>query len=123
VRMHNLEIFEDIFGRTGPRAHQLQASMRAIAAHGQGVVVLLRTTGELQFSERVARSAQRDQPGKDVVLREYGIGAQVLVDLGVKDIILLTNSRRHLMIALEGYGLNVVEERTIPPLPDNRSST
>ena len=46
-------------------------------------------------------------------LRDYGIGAQILLDLGVKNMILLTN-RRRTVIGLEGYGLNIVEQRPIP---------
>jgi 3,4-dihydroxy 2-butanone 4-phosphate synthase / GTP cyclohydrolase II len=46
-------------------------------------------------------------------LRDYGIGAQILLDLGVKNMILLTNSRRT-VIGLEGYGLNIIEQRPIP---------
>jgi 3,4-dihydroxy 2-butanone 4-phosphate synthase/GTP cyclohydrolase II len=45
-------------------------------------------------------------------LRDYGIGAQILVDLGVKDMILLSNHERTI-IGLEGYGLNIVEQRKI----------
>ena len=47
------------------------------------------------------------------VLRDYGIGAQILLDLGVKDMILLTN-RRRTVVGLEGYGLNIIEQRPIP---------
>jgi 3,4-dihydroxy 2-butanone 4-phosphate synthase/GTP cyclohydrolase II len=46
-------------------------------------------------------------------LRDYGIGAQILLDLGVKDMILLSN-RRRTIIGLEGYGLNIVQQRPIP---------
>jgi 3,4-dihydroxy 2-butanone 4-phosphate synthase/GTP cyclohydrolase II len=114
VRMHTMAIFEDLFGRTGARSLQLQSAMREIGAHGSGVVVLLRPTAQMLFSEVIASASMQKEPVKDVVLREYGIGAQILVDLGVKNMILLTNSRRHLMVGLEGYGLNVVAERPIP---------
>ena len=46
-------------------------------------------------------------------LRDYGVGAQILTELGVQDMILLTNSH-HTLIALDGYGLSVVGERPIP---------
>jgi 3,4-dihydroxy 2-butanone 4-phosphate synthase/GTP cyclohydrolase II len=114
VRMHNMSIFDDMFGRAGPRSNALQAAMMEIGKAGNGVVVLLRHSHSGAFSELMA------PPPSDgnVILREYGIGAQILVDLGVKDMILLTNSRSHLMVGLEGYGLNVVEERPIPPFPE-----
>jgi 3,4-dihydroxy 2-butanone 4-phosphate synthase/GTP cyclohydrolase II len=52
------------------------------------------------------------QPRAEPALRDYGIGAQILVDLGVKDMILLSNHERTI-VGLEGYGLNVVEQRKI----------
>jgi 3,4-dihydroxy 2-butanone 4-phosphate synthase/GTP cyclohydrolase II len=53
---------------------------------------------------------QKERP--EPALRDYGIGAQILVDLGVKDMILLSNHERTI-VGLEGYGLNVVEQRKI----------
>jgi 3,4-dihydroxy 2-butanone 4-phosphate synthase/GTP cyclohydrolase II len=50
--------------------------------------------------------------GMDMDLRSYGIGAQILADLGVHDMVLLTNSHRN-VVAIEGYGLNIVGERPI----------
>jgi 3,4-dihydroxy 2-butanone 4-phosphate synthase/GTP cyclohydrolase II len=46
-------------------------------------------------------------------LRNYGIGAQILADLGIHDMVLLTNSHRH-VVGIEGYGINIVGERPIP---------
>jgi len=115
VRMHTMAIFDDFFGRLGPRAHLFQAAMREIGRVGCGVIVLLRHTQSIAYSEIMAFPPE---PGSDIVLREYGIGAQILVDLGVKDMILLTNSRRHLMVGLEGYGLNVSAERSVPVLSE-----
>jgi 3,4-dihydroxy 2-butanone 4-phosphate synthase/GTP cyclohydrolase II len=114
VRMHLINMPEDLFGSVGPRGHQLQAAMREIGNHGAGVVVLLRPS--VPHGLEVA-PPKPDQPQTDVVLREYGTGAQILVDLGVKDMVLLTNSKRHTVIGLDGYGLNVVSERPIPPFP------
>ena len=47
-------------------------------------------------------------------LRDYGVGAQILLDLGVSDMILLSNTQKRTIVALEGYGLKVVEQRPIP---------
>jgi 3,4-dihydroxy 2-butanone 4-phosphate synthase/GTP cyclohydrolase II len=65
--------------------------------------------------EALARRSE-PQPAdvSDTVLRNYGIGAQILLDLGIRDLILLTNSRPHTLVALEGFGLNIVEERGFP---------
>jgi 3,4-dihydroxy 2-butanone 4-phosphate synthase/GTP cyclohydrolase II len=62
------------------------------------------------LSERVAllHGSKRPQP----VLRDYGIGAQILVDLGVRDMILLSNTTRT-VVGLEGYGLNIVDQRPL----------
>jgi len=54
-------------------------------------------------------------------LRDYGIGAQILVDLGVKDMILLSNHERTI-VGLEGYGLNVVEQRRIEISDSDKAS-
>ncbi len=120
VRMHNMSLLDDFLARKGPRMHQFHASMRVIGDEGAGVIVLLRHSHSSAFSDVITEPATAEQHaatiGSGTVLREYGIGAQILADLGVKDMILLTNSRRHMMVGLEGYGLNVVAERPIPPL-------
>ena len=72
--------------------------------------MLIREPRPTALSERVAAmtASARPQP----VLRDYGIGAQILIDLGVRDMILLSNTPRTL-VGLEGYGLNIVEHRPI----------
>jgi 3,4-dihydroxy 2-butanone 4-phosphate synthase/GTP cyclohydrolase II len=62
------------------------------------------------LSDRVRLLAMSPRPQSE--LRDYGIGAQILLDLGVKEMVLLSNSRRTI-IGLEGYGLNIVEQRAI----------
>jgi len=59
------------------------------------------------------RMLSAENPRTPRVLRDYGIGAQILLDLGVKNMILLTN-RRRTIVGLEGYGLNIMEQRAIP---------
>jgi 3,4-dihydroxy 2-butanone 4-phosphate synthase/GTP cyclohydrolase II len=96
--------------------------MRQIAAAGRGVVVLIRETRGNAISERIRDLAagKRAEPA----LRDYGIGAQILNDLGVKDMILLSNHKRTI-IGLDGYGLNVVEQRGIDATdtPDSSETT
>ena len=108
VRMHAMDLVTDVLGSPGWSA--LQASMRMIAAEGRGIVVLLRETHDTALSDRVRALANSPRPQQQ--LRDYGIGAQILVDLGVHDMVLLTN-RHRTIVGLEGYGLNVVEERRI----------
>jgi 3,4-dihydroxy 2-butanone 4-phosphate synthase/GTP cyclohydrolase II len=76
------------------------------------VVVLLREPHPTSLSDRVRA---RQTPGKnpETDLRDYGVGAQILIDLGVRDMVLLSNTKRTI-VGLEGYGLNMVEQRPIP---------
>jgi 3,4-dihydroxy 2-butanone 4-phosphate synthase/GTP cyclohydrolase II len=75
-------------------------------------VVLIREPLPTSLSDRVrARMGHTEETGSQ--LRDYGIGAQILLDLGVHDMVLLSNTRRTI-IGLEGYGLRVVGQRPIP---------
>ena len=112
VRMHALNVFEDILGDVGSgRRSELHQAMRMVGDHGRGAVVLIREPYPTSLSDRV-----RAVNGEDVrpagELRDYGVGAQILLDLGIRDMILLSNTRRTI-VGLEGYRLNVIEERSI----------
>ncbi len=109
VRVHAMSMFTDLFGEVGGRAGQLQRAMEVIGAAGAGIVVIIRDARPDAISAQMrARGA-----GEPVELRDYGIGAQILVDLGVTDMVLLTNAHRNI-VGLQGYGLNVVGEQAIP---------
>ena len=108
VRMHGLSIFSDVLGQPGPRKRILQRSMEEIGKVGSGVIVLLTGSGTDGLTREIA-----GEPSGDMDLRSYGIGAQILADLGIHDMILLTNAHRNI-VAIEGYGINVVGERPIP---------
>jgi 3,4-dihydroxy 2-butanone 4-phosphate synthase/GTP cyclohydrolase II len=116
VRMHVLSFLDDVLERAGDRAGQLRACMDAIDKEGAGVIVIFRGSRPASLREALERSAPPPAPTSDTVLRDYGVGAQILLDLGVRDLILLTSSPRHTLVGLEGFGLNIVEERGIPPL-------
>ena len=109
VRMQAVDIVNDILG--GPSWSVLHGAMGLIAAAGRGAVVLIRDTRPTAVSERVRAMAASPRPGP--FLRDYGIGAQILTDLGVRDMVLLSNTRRT-VVGLEGYGLNIIEQRAIP---------
>jgi 3,4-dihydroxy 2-butanone 4-phosphate synthase/GTP cyclohydrolase II len=113
VRMHAFSIGTDALGSLdAPDAGVLQRSMELIGEAGKGVVVLIRDTSPNALSERIKRV--KSAPGSPVnELRDYGVGAQILADLGVRDIILLSNSRRSI-VGLEGFGLRLVETRSVP---------
>ena len=107
VRMHAVNVLQDIVGMKGP--HDLQRSMAEISAAGRGAVVIIRDIKPTAISERVRAGRDRTAPPE---LRDYGIGAQILADLGVKEMILLSNHPKAI-VGLEGYGLAVVETRPI----------
>ena len=110
VRMHAVDLLDDMTG--APHWIAIHNAMHMIAQAGRGVVVLIREHRKTALAERV-RLLSTDTPTPQRELRDYGIGAQILTDLGVKNMVLLTN-RRRTVIGLEGYGLNIVEQRAIP---------
>ena len=105
VRMHAMDAMLDVVG-IGPadRTNEFGEAMKRIAELGRGVVVLLRDTS----MKIVAHDEVSPQ-----TLRQYGLGAQILSSLGLKDIELLTNSPRPKIIGLEAYGLEIVGTRKI----------
>ena len=112
VRVHTMSMFADLFHEAGDRAGQLTRAMDAIGQEGAGIIVIIRDSSPTAISEQMQARGQ----GQPFQLRDYGIGAQILSDLGVSDMILLTNSHRNI-VGIHGYGLNVVGERAIPPHP------
>ena len=112
VRVHAVNILDDVLGDQGSgKAGQLHAAMETIAAHGSGAVVLIREPQPTSLSDRVrAQLEGRPAAGN---LRDYGVGAQILLDLGIHEMILLSNTHKTI-VALEGFGLKVVEQRPIP---------
>jgi 3,4-dihydroxy 2-butanone 4-phosphate synthase/GTP cyclohydrolase II len=116
VRMHALNVLSDVLGDNSVGEHRdksLQGAMAAIGAEGRGVVVLIRDPRPTALSDGL--SVAREGADHPQELREYGIGAQILLDLGVKDMILLSNSQRT-VVGLEGYRLTIKEQRPITPL-------
>jgi 3,4-dihydroxy 2-butanone 4-phosphate synthase/GTP cyclohydrolase II len=107
VRMHTLDPMLDVIG-LGPagRTREFGDAMRLIAAEGTGVLVLLRD---------VHMKIAGDGEVSPQTLRQYGLGAQILVSLGVHELVLLTNSPKPKVVGLEAYGLSIVATRPIPP--------
>jgi 3,4-dihydroxy 2-butanone 4-phosphate synthase / GTP cyclohydrolase II len=112
VRMHALNVLDDVLGDTrSGKTSQLHDAMRMIGALGRGVVVLIREPHKSSLSDRV-RALINDTSEETPQLRDYGIGAQILLDLGVKEMILLSNTARTL-IGFEGFGLRIVDRHPI----------
>ncbi len=116
VRMHAFNLFTDVLAADWGSGDTLGESMRIIGREERGVVVLIRRNKIAPVSEALKISRQ---PTPDMVqsrLKEYGVGAQILSDLGLEEIKLLTNKSGRRVVALEGYGLKIVE--TCPIFPD-----
>ena len=115
VRMHGQALFADMFGEVSKRGGLLEGAMKIIGEEGAGVIVVLsKPMVGGQLSKAVEAQGAKREGGMDPEeLRDYGVGAQILTELGVQDMILLTNSH-HTLVALDGYGLSIVGERPIP---------
>lgn len=108
VRMHAVNLFDDIVGDTSfSRGGGVYAAMRQIGREGRGVIVLLRETHRSSPSEVLFEKGKAPRlSGSNI--RDYGTGAQILLDLGVKKLLLL-NSPNQQLVAIEGYGLEIVD--------------
>lgn len=105
VRMHALDVWQDVLGDTTlGKTGLLQAAMQKIDEAGSGVVVLIREPRKTAVSDNLR--LKMGQEPKNPALRDYGIGAQILLDVGVKKLTLLTNAPKNI-VGLEGYGLEV----------------
>lgn len=132
VRVHSECLTGDVFGsRRCDCGEQLHAAMRMVADEGTGVVLYIAQEGRGIGLLNKLRAYELQDQGRDTVeanielgfppdLRDYGIGAQILVDLGLTSIRQLTNNPKKIA-GLEGYGLKVVERVPIevPPSADN----
>jgi 3,4-dihydroxy 2-butanone 4-phosphate synthase / GTP cyclohydrolase II len=128
VRVHAVHALADLLGirvDTGTLSDGgslIEKSMRMIEAEGRGVVVLIRDLRPKSVSDGIAARAGRPHKGgkqdgkpagQERRLVEIGIGSQILRDLGVRDMVLLSNSPASVYVGLEGYGLKIVETRKI----------
>jgi 3,4-dihydroxy 2-butanone 4-phosphate synthase/GTP cyclohydrolase II len=115
VRMHAYNLFDDTLAAKWGQGDILGESMRMIGREGRGVIVLIRRNRLAPVSEVLAASTKTAPPDADSRLKEYGVGAQILIDLGIESMVLLTNTPGRRVVALEGYGLKIVETRPISP--------
>jgi len=111
VRMHAINIFTDMLGYEPYERDILPESMRIVADAGRGVVVLLRSARPTFVSDVALRRTPDDIDRRRV--KEYGVGAQILLDLGISNMILLTDTPEKKIVALDGYGLNIAGTHAI----------
>ncbi len=130
VRMHAVNILDDmIHDTTNQRDYELEGAIRTIGDEGTGVVVIIREPWAEKLSNQVrarhrvpgdplsasAEVSVSGEEGREIAppaLRDFGVGAQILSDLGIKEMVLLTNRTRAIK-GLEGFGLSVSDRRSI----------
>jgi 3,4-dihydroxy 2-butanone 4-phosphate synthase / GTP cyclohydrolase II len=113
VRMHALSPLPDLFGEAGRRGSLLRRSMEIIGEEGAGVIVVINKPRSDAFTTALMAREGRLAPADMDELRDYGVGAMILTELGVEEMVLLTNTH-HTLVGLDGYGLSIVGERPIP---------
>jgi 3,4-dihydroxy 2-butanone 4-phosphate synthase/GTP cyclohydrolase II len=118
VRVHAVNALSDLLGigGDGVKGSLIERSMRAIAEEGRGVLVLIRDLRPKSVSEWMANTAERKRPKKsddERRLVEIGIGSQILRDLGIADMTLLSNAPPSRYVGLEAFGLRIVGQRKI----------
>lgn len=104
--MHFVEVTQDVMGRT-PLEAPMERAMCAISQEGSGVIVLFPAKGAAGFKEAILGAEE----GNQGQLCNYLVGAQILADLGVHEVVLMSNSH-HAPIALSEYGLRIVGKRS-----------
>ena len=110
VRMHAFNIFDDI--NSAEKTLELHRSMELIAEEGRGAIVMIRSSSRTGLSEFIKKREGAEEQHDNALLREYGVGAQILRDLGIRDMILLSNTERSI-VGLGGHGLVIKERRDI----------
>ena len=115
VRMHALDLMADLLGEVSDKREgdELATAMAAIANIGRGVVVVLRESISASLSSTVSQKlnlASDTTANRD--LRDYGVGAQILTDLGIRKMILLSDTRPN-VVSLDGYDLEITDWQRI----------
>jgi 3,4-dihydroxy 2-butanone 4-phosphate synthase/GTP cyclohydrolase II len=124
VRMHALNIMNDVLKDSASgRSQELDTCLSMIAKEGRGAAVLIRDSWNTRFANQIQLSGKlpagkppgnKKATSKMPVLRDYGIGAQILLDLGILNMRLMTNTKESTIKGIDGYGLKIVERVPIP---------
>lgn len=111
VRVHDFNPLDDVLmDGNSDQAGKLQAAMDIVGEEGRGVIILIREPRQTRVTDLMKDQVDEHQPGG---LRDYGVGAQILLDLGVRNMTLLHNTHWSI-VGLDGYGLKVVGHMDIP---------
>ena len=122
MRMHAFNVMDDVLHDTkNGRGDELEISLKMVAEEGKGAVVLIRDSWNSSFSNQIAmrqkiagaNDGKITESGR-TVLRDYGVGAQILRNLGISNLRLLTNTKETTIKGIDGYGLKIVERVAIP---------
>lgn len=117
VRVHAVNALRDMLavGDQGDGTSHIELSIRAIAKEGRGVIVLIRDLGPHTVSDWIAaqKTDGSDSKARERRQVEVGVGSQILRDLGVTDMILLTNAPAAVYVGLDAFGLHIVDTRRI----------
>jgi 3,4-dihydroxy 2-butanone 4-phosphate synthase / GTP cyclohydrolase II len=114
VRVHATNTLDDVLAAGGHKETLVHKAMDILGREGRGVIVLIRESRSDAISSRLKQSEGADRTGQQRLI-EYGIGAQILLDLGVHEMVLMSNSPARKIVGLEGYGLKVVGHRSLNP--------
>ena len=107
VRVHRMDVLSDVLGENGPRQGLVERAMRVIAsAEEPGVVIFVNTMRPNIIAERLGLKPAAS-PDPTAPIREYGVGAQILRDLGVRRMIYLSGTQPTRLAGLDGYGLTI----------------
>ena len=115
VRMHALDLMADLLGAVSEKraGDELATAMAAIAKAGCGVIVVLRESTVSSLSSMVSQKLNMtSDTGGNRDLRDYGVGAQILTDLGIRKMILLSDTRPN-VVSIEGYDLEITDWQRI----------
>ena len=107
VRMHAVNVLGDVLGDSNSRSSSdLHSAMEIIGRKGRGVIVLIRDSNPRGLSNHIDERLGNDKASGS--LRDYGVGAQILLDLGVRQMVLMSNVERAI-VGLDGFGLRIVD--------------
>ncbi len=112
VRVHAMNSLDDVLAAGGHRETLVHKAMDIIGMEGRGVIVLIRESRSDAISSRLKREPGSDRTGQQRLI-EYGIGAQILLDLGVREMVLMSNAPARKIVGLDGYGLKVAGHRAL----------